>query len=93
MLLENLMIGSFCCGVGIRIVRHIRRKTFADWCERFTLLTLGVGFIIGMIGKWCGENRLTTALYCISAYITYVTLLFSWPPKISMQNEEVDNRD
>ena len=44
MLFENLMIGAFCCAVGTRLAHHIRKKSFADYCERFTLITLGIGF-------------------------------------------------
>lgn len=93
MLFENLMIGLFCCAVGIRLIQHIRRKNCADWCERFTLLTFGVGFIIGVIGKCCSGNQWSAMLYCIEAYLTYITLLFSWPSKIFERGKEVGNHD
>ena len=93
MLLENLMIGLFCCAMGVRLIQHIRRKTYADWCERFTLLTFGVGFIIGVIGKCYSGNPWPAMLYGIGAYLTYITLLFSWPSKISERDKEVGNHD
>ena len=93
MLLENLMIGLFCCAVGIRLIQHIRRKNCADWCERFTLLTFGVGFIIGVIGKYYSGNQWSALLCCIGAYLTYITLLFSWPSKISGRDKEVGDHD
>ena len=93
MLFENLMIGLFCCAVGVRLMQHIRRKTCADWCERFTLLTFGVGFIIGIIGKCHSGNQWPAMLYCIGAYLTYITLLFSWPSKISGRDKEVGDHD
>ena len=93
MLFENLMIGMFCCAVGVRLIQHIRRKTCADRYERFTLFTIGAGFIFGVIGKCCSENQWPATLYCIGAYLTYITLLFSWPSKISQRDKEVDIHD
>lgn len=93
MLFENLMIGLFCCAVGVRLIQHIRRKTCEDWCERFTLLTFGVGFIIGVIRKCYSGNQWPAMLYCTGAYLTYITLLFSWPPKISERDKDVGNHD
>ena len=93
MLFEYLMIGSFCCAVGVRLIQHIRRKTCADRCERSTLFTMGIGFIIGMIGNCCCGDQWSAMLYCIGAYLTYVTLLFSWPSKNSEQGKEVGDCD
>lgn len=93
MLFENLMIGLFCCAVEVRLIQHIRRKTCADWCERFTLLTFGVGFIIGAIRKCYSGNQRSAILYCVGAYLTYITLLFSWPSKISGRDKEVGDHD
>ena len=93
MLFENLMIGAFCCAVGTRLAHHIRKKSFADYCERFTQITLGIGFILGLIWQNRLGNTLTTMLCCTGAYLTYVTLVFSWPAKTSMQNMEVIEHD
>lgn len=93
MLFENLMIGAFCCAVGIRLVQHIRKKSSADWCERFTLITFGIGFVLGVIWQSLLDNTGTTMLCCVGAYITYVTLVFSWPAKTSVQNMEVIEHD
>ena len=90
MLFENLMVVAFCCAIGTRLVHHIRKKSFADNCERFTLITLGIGFILGLIWQNRLGNTLTTMLCCTGAYLTYVTLVFSWPTKTSMQNMEVE---
>ena len=93
MLFENLMVGAFCCAIGTRLVHHIRKKSFADNCERFTLITFGIGFILGLIWQNRLGNTLTTMLCCTGAYLTYVTLVFSWPAKTSMQNMEVIEHD
>lgn len=93
MLFENLMIGLFCFAVGVRLMHHIRRKTCADECERFTLFTIGVGFVIGIIGKCYSENQWSAMLYCFGAYLVYITLLFSWPSKISERDKGVGNHD
>ena len=90
MLFENLMVGAFCCAIGTRLVHHIRKKSFADNCERFTLITFGIGFILGLIWQNRLGNNLTTMLCCTGANLTYVTLVFSWPTKTSMQNMEVE---
>ena len=90
MLFENLMVGAFCCAIGTRLVHHIRKKSFADNCERFTLITFGIGFILGLIWQNRLGNTLTTMLCCTGAYLTYVTLVFSWPTKTSIQNMEVE---
>ena len=84
MLFENLMIGSFCCAIGASLVDHIRKKTFADYCERFTLITFAIGFIIGLIWQSYLGNTWTTILCCTGAYLTYVTLVFTWPAKPSV---------
>ena len=93
MLFENLMIGAFCCAVGIKLVQHIRKKSFAGWCERFTLITFGIGFILGVIWQCRIENTWMAMLCCVGAYLTYVTLVFSWPTKTSVQNMEVVKHD
>ena len=93
MLFVNLMIGVFCCAVGTRFVHHIRKKSFADYCERFTLITFAIGFIIGLIWQSCLGNTWTAMLCCAGAYLTYVTLVFSWPTKTSTQNMEVIEHD
>ena len=74
MLFENLIIGLFCCAVGARLIQHIRRKTCADGCERFTLFTIGVSSVIGIIGKCYSENQWSAMLYCIGAYLTIMRL-------------------
>ena len=73
MLFVNLMIGAFCCAVGTRFVHHIRKKSFADYCERFTLITFVIGFIIGLIWQSCLGNTWSTILCCTGAYLTYGT--------------------
>ena len=93
MLFENLMISSFCCAVGTRFIHHIRKKSFADYRERFTLITFGIGFILGAIWQSRLGNTWTTMLCCTGAYLTYVTLVFSWPTKASVQNMEVIEHD
>lgn len=93
MLLENLMIGLFCCAVGVRLIQQIRRKTCADRCERFTLLTFGAGFLIGAIEKDCSGNQWSAMLYGIGAYLAYIAVLFSWPSKLSAQDKEAGDHD
>ena len=93
MLFENLMICAFCCAVGTRLVHHILKKSFADYYERFTLIAFEIGFILGLIWQNCLGNTLTTMLCCTGAYLTYVTLIFSWPEKTSIQNMEVLDHD
>lgn len=93
MLFENLMVGAFCCAVGTRLAHHIRKISFADCCERFTLITWGIAFILGLIWQSRLGNTWTTILCCAGAYLTYVTLVFSWPAKTSMQNMEVIEHD
>ena len=93
MLFANLMIGAFCCAVGTRSEHHIRKKSFADYCERFTLITFAIDFIIGLIWQSYLGNTWTTILCCTGAYLTYVTLVFTWPAKPSVQNMEVIEHD
>ena len=93
MLFEKLIIGLFCCAVGARLIQHIRRKTCADGCERFTLFTIGVSSVIGIIGKCYSENQWSAMLYCMGAYLIYIAFLFSWPSKISERDKGVGNYD
>lgn len=93
MMFVNSMIGAFCCAVGTRFVHHIRKKSFANYCERFTLITFAIGFIIGLIWQSYLGNTWTTILCCTGAYLTYVTLVFTWSAKPSVQNMEVIEHD
>lgn len=93
LLFENLMIGSFCCAIGIRLIQHICRKTYADLCERFTLFTIGIGFIIGVVIKYLSVEPWFVIIYCLGVYLTYVTLLLSCPPKVPVRNKEVGRHE
>ncbi len=93
MLLENFMIALFCCAVGIRLVHHIRKKSFADSGERFTLITFGIGFILGAIWHNHSGNTWTAVFFSAGAYLAYVTLVFSWPTKTSVQCTEATEHD
>lgn len=89
-LFGNLMTVLFCCAIISKLIQHIIRKTYADLCERFTLFTIGAGFAIGAVGAFGGNNQFSAILYCFGAYLTYVTLLFSWPPRSLTQSEEAN---
>ena len=90
---ENLMIGLFCCAIAVRLIQHIFKKTYADFCERFTLFTIGIGFIIGTFGAHLADNQWSAILHCLGAYLTCVTLLFSWPSKMAAHSEEAGRNE
>ena len=76
-----------------KVCTSYSQKSFADYCERFTLITFAIGFIIGLIWQSYLGNTWTTILCCTGAYLTYVTLVFTWPAKPSVQNMEVIEHD
>ena len=92
-LFECLMIGTFCIAIGVILMQHISKKNYADLNERFMLFTIGIGFVIGAISRYFSANEWMVIFYYLGAYLTYVTLLFSWPPKGLLHNKGVGQHE
>ena len=76
--LEMLMAASFCVGLTFLIINQFKRKSRGTYVERFTTISMGLGFVAGTIWKITqGADLLAvlygigTALSCISAVLAF----------------------
>ena len=79
---EALLILPLCAAVGILLYRFAVNKSAHSMPERFTAITMGLGFLAGAVSK-AVENPVhwIILLYVFGAYLCYIAVLFSFPGK------------
>lgn len=90
-LFEAIMLCCLCVGMAVMIVRFARQKSVHLKLDRAIVITFGVGFVLGAIGKAViTPVEWTFALYVVGAYLSYTAAIFSFP-KIGGQQEVIEN--
>lgn len=86
--MEALMVIAMCFAVGIMLYRFAANKGIHRAMDRITVITIGVGFIIGSISK----ARIYPVpqifgLYVLGAWLCYIAAIFSFPGKEGQHHE------
>ena len=71
------MVSSFCIAMALQLFRYVRSGTKASKKEVFMLVTMGIGFIVGVIKTAFTPPTWIVIFYGIGAMLTYSTLLFA----------------
>lgn len=79
---EAIMVVSLCAAVGLLLHRFATNKAVHLKLDRFTVITIGIGFIIGGIGKALMDPiPWVFGLYIVGAWLCYTAAVFSFPTK------------
>ncbi|MBQ7976075.1 MAG: hypothetical protein IJ300_10370 [Clostridia bacterium] len=90
-LFEAIMLICLCISIIVMLVRFIKHKSVHLKLERAILITFGIGFVLGAIGKAViAPVEWTFALYVLGAYLSYTATVFSFS-KIDEKNEVCEN--
>ena len=93
--MENLFDAFILCWLGVgravMLVRIAKQKSVHITLDRSIVITFGVGFVLGAIGKAViAPVEWTFALYVVGAYLSYTAAIFSFP-QFGEKNEVSEN--
>ena len=90
-LFDAFILCCLCVGMAVMIVRFAKQKSFHITLDRFIVITFGVGFVLGAIGKAViAPVEWTFALYVVGAYLSYTAAILSFP-QFGEKNEVSEN--
>lgn len=90
-LFECVMLTCICVAMVIMIVRVSKQRSSNIKLDRALVITFGIGFVFGAIGKAIvAPIEWTFALYVVGAYLAYTAAIFSFP-KFGDENEVSEN--
>ena len=90
-LFDAFILCCLCVGMAVMIVRFAKQKSVHITLDRFIVITFGVGFVLGAIGKAViAPVEWTFALYVVGAYLSYTAAILSFP-QIGEKNEVSEN--
>ena len=78
---ECLMIAAFCAAIAVQLLRCVKNLSCASKEERFALITIEIGFVIGAVSKIFSTAKWVVIFYALGAMLTYAALLFSAPQR------------
>ena len=80
--LEALLILPLCAAAGILLYRFATNKSTHRMPERFAAITMGLGFLAGIVTEAIENPVPWIFLMCVfGAYLCYTAVLFSFPEK------------
>lgn len=90
-LFDAFILCCLCVGMAVMIVRFAKQKYVHITLDRFIVITFGVGFVLGAIGKAViAPVEWTFALYVVGAYLSYTAAILSFP-QFGEKNEVSEN--
>ena len=90
-LFDAFILCCLCVGMAVMIVRFAKQKSVHITLDRFIVITFGVGFVLGAIGKAViAHVEWTFALYVVGAYLSYTAAILSFP-QFGEKNEVSEN--
>ena len=90
-LFDAFILCCLCVGMAVMIVRFAKQKSVHITLDRFIVITFGVGFVLGAIGKAViAPVEWTFALYVVGAYLSYTAAILSFP-QFGEKNEVSEN--
>ena len=90
-LFDAFILCCLCVGMAVMIVRFAKQKSVHITLDRFIVITFGVGFVLGAIGKAViTPVEWTFALYVVGAYLSCTATIFSFP-QFGEKNEVSEN--
>ena len=90
-LFDAFILCCLCVGLAVMIVRFAKQKSVHITLDRFIVITFGVGFVLGAIGKAViAPVEWTFALYVVGAYLSYTAAILSFP-QFGEKNEVSEN--
>lgn len=85
---EAVMVSAMCVAVGILLYRFAANKAIHLKRDRFTVITMGIGFAFGGICKTLIDPiPWIFALYIVGALLCYCAAVFSFPGKEEAAHE------
>lgn len=78
--LECITLLSFCIAVGSKLLRFAKNESKNRGMDRFTVITIGIGFVLGGVMRAMTEPvSWTFMLYIAGAVLCYTAALLSFP--------------
>ena len=85
---EAVMVSAMCVAVGILLCRFAANKSIHLKRDRFTVITMGIGFVFGGICKALIDPiPWILGLYIVGALLCYCAAVFSFPGKEEAAHE------
>ena len=86
--MEEVMVISLCIAVGVMLCRFAKDRSVHKKHDRFTVIAIGIGFVIGGIGKALMDPiPWIFGLYVMGAWLCYTAAVFSFPSKEERAHE------
>lgn len=86
--MEALMVVSLCIAVGILLYRFTVHKAARKIIDRFTVIAIGGGFILGVARKALMDPiPWVIVMYIVGAWLCYFAVLFSFSGKEGQAHE------
>lgn len=81
-MLEGTMVAAFCAAMAVVICRLLKKREERTAGERMTLITMGIGFGIGVVNKiLAGEQPWMYLLYLLGFMLTYTAVVLTLPDR------------
>ena len=86
--MEAIMVVSLCIAVGVMLCRFVTDRSVHKKQDRFTVITIGIGFVIAGMGKALMDPiAWVFILYIVGAWLSYTAAVFSFPSKEEYAHE------
>ena len=79
--MESLMILVLCTGVAALGLRFLKHDCSAGSTERLLVITMGIGFVIGLISAILRGMTWQVMLYGAGVMLSYGATVVSFPPR------------
>ena len=79
--MENLMILAFCVSAAMLGLRFLKQDCSANPTERLFVITMGVGFVIGLISAIMRGMTWQVMLYGAGVMLSYGATVVSFPQR------------